>query len=242
MIPPWIFTTLLPGILPVGGGIWASLVGFGLIGRISEATLTPRARAGRQICRFGGPLLVVLGLWLGLQPWIAPELGLQWATYAPAGGRFSIDLPGTPLEAVSSETGEYGPVENHLARLFLWRLDFICTVRWVRLPENFPAMNEKKTAKWLEDLVEKSAAINQATVVSNKSAPRADAVAQEFRFDMPSGYVSRGLIALVGQTRIEITIVTPAHLAYSAIVKRCLESLSFRPAAEHNSERDAEGM
>jgi hypothetical protein len=240
-MPPWILTALLIAILPVGGGIWASLVGFGLIGQVPATMLTPRAQAGRQICRIGGPLLVLAGLWVGLQPLIAPELGLQWDTYAPAGGRFSIDLPGAPVEALTEETGEYGPVENHLARVFLWRLDVTCTVRWVRLPESFPEMSDNQTAKWLEDLVEKSAAINRATVVSNRPAPRPDAAAREFRYDLPNGYISRGLFALVGRTRIEITIVTPAHLAYSAMMNRCLESLSFRPAAEsaaevHNAE------
>ena len=240
-MPPWIFTTLLLAFLPVGGGIWASLVGFGLVGKVPEKLLTPRARAGRQICRIGGPLLVVAGLWIGFQPLIAPEFGLHWETYAPAGGHFSIDLPGTPLEAITEETGEYGPVENHLARLFLWRLDVTCTIRWTRLPETFPKMSPERSAKWLEELVEKNAAINQATVVSNKQAPRTDGAAQEFRFDLPNGYISRGLFVLSGRTRIEVTVVTPVHLAYSEMVKRILESLSPLPAAERPGEvRDAE--
>jgi hypothetical protein len=240
-MPFWVFTTLLLAILPVGCGIWASLLGLGVIGRVPEKMQTPRARAGQHICRIGGPLLVMAGLWIGFQPLIAPEFGLQWETYDPAGGRFSIDLPGAPLEAVTEETGEFGPVENHLARVFLWRLDVTCTVRWTRLPEHFPKMSEERTAKWLEDLVEKNAAINQATVASSKPAPRSDGVAQEFRLDLPNGYISRGKIVLAGRTRIEVIIVTPLHLAYSAMVKRILESLTCRPAANSGSDAEAGG-
>ncbi len=240
-MPPWIFTAVLLAILPVGAGIWASLVGFGLIGKVPEGMQTPRARMGRQICRIGGPLLVVAGLWLGFQPLIAPEFGLHWENYAPAGGRFSIDLPGSPLEAVTEETGEYGRVENHLARLFLWRLDVACTVRWTHLPEDFPKMSEERTARWLEDLVEKNAAINKATLASNKRAPRTGGVAQEFRFDLPNGYISRGAIVLAGRTRIDVTVVAPVHLAYSAIVQRILDSLSCRPAAGTGTEGETNG-
>ncbi|MGE5193366.1 MAG: hypothetical protein ACM3U2_12805 [Deltaproteobacteria bacterium] len=237
-MPPWIFTMLLVAVLPVSGGIWASLVGFGLIGKVPVNMQTPRARVGRQICRIGGPLLIAAGLWLGVQPLVAPEFGLHWETYAPAGGRFSIDMPGAPVEAVIDETGKYGRVENHIARLFLWRLDVTCTVRWTRLPEGFPEMGSEQMATWLEDLVIKTAAVNHGTVLSNKQVRRAGGVAREFRFDLPNGYITRGEIVLVGRTRIEVTVAAPVHLAYSDMVQRFLDSLSCGPVAREGAIRN----
>ncbi len=225
-----IFTALLVAFLPIGFGTWAILVGFGVIGKVAAADQNPRSQAGRRICRFGGPLLIAAGFWIAAQPSIAPGFGLDWQPYAPAGERFSIDLPGGPVEAIAEETGEFGPVENRLARVFLWRLDMTYTVRRTPLPDRFPELSRQQTADWLHELVIKMAAVNQGTIVGNTELERADGVARTFHFELKNDYVCRGEILLLGRTRFELTIVGPSTLANSEIADRFFRSFSYYPA------------
>src|SRR6185312_6685683 len=102
-----ILASLLMGAFPLCGGIWATLVGFEYIGKPPDADLNPRYPIRRRIYRLGGPIVIVMGLWVALQPLVAPLHGVNWETYAPAGFGFSIEMPGTTEEKVIEETGEY---------------------------------------------------------------------------------------------------------------------------------------
>lgn len=233
-----ILSALLVASLPVGLGIWGTLVGFG---KVPAAQRSSRSEAGRAICRFGGPLLVAAGIWLAVQPLVAPGFGLDWRTYAPTGEQFSIEMPGTPVEATAEETGEYGPVENRLARVFLWRLDVTCSVRRTPLPEGFPDQSPRQIANWERNLVARMAAVNKASIIRNEEVTRAGSVAREFRLDLRNGYICRGELLLHGRTWFELTFTGPEALADSEIAERFLRSFAWNAPPGERSVPEAAG-
>ena len=90
---PRLFAALVGAAIPVAGGVWTTLVGYGFLGKPAAAGAQRGRRMRPRAYRFIGPLLILLGTGIAAQPFVAPELGLDWQTFAPAGGRFSIDMP-----------------------------------------------------------------------------------------------------------------------------------------------------
>ncbi len=122
--------------IPLCGGIWATLVGFEYIGKPLGAELNPRYAIRKRVYQLGGPIVILLGLWVAVQPLVAPTLhGVNWETYAPAGAGFSIEMPGPPEATVIDETGDFGPVKNHLARVQLPFLGTTSIIQYTPLPK-----------------------------------------------------------------------------------------------------------
>lgn len=229
---PRLFTALLESAIPLGGGIWASLVGFGYIGIPPAAELNTKYQRRRQTLRVAGPMMILLGIVIGMQPFFAPGAGLQWQTYAPENGHFSADMPGTPAETVVEETGEFGPVENHVAQVFLRRLDVVCTVRRTPFPEDLPDHPRDRLDELLREQIAALVALNKGTLIFNREQLRPDGVEREFRIEVQNHYIFRGRLLFLGRTEFQMQVIAPAALADSTIANRFLESFEYHDESE----------
>ncbi|HEY2253533.1 MAG TPA: hypothetical protein VGH74_20805 [Planctomycetaceae bacterium] len=224
-----IFVSLLMAAFPLCGGIWATLVGFEYIGKLTGAELNPRYAIRRRLYRLGGPIVIVMGLWVAVQPIVAPLHGVKWETFAPAGFGFSIEMPGRPEETSIEETGEYGPVTNHLARVQLPSLGTTSLVQYTPLPDAFPRLTAGQRQELLKEQVAKLVEKSEGELVDDEKVTLAGraGIGRQFRIKLNKDLIYRGQFWFLGRTRFQLTVVGPRDLIDTAISRRFFDSFSY---------------
>jgi hypothetical protein len=222
---------------PLCGGIWATLVGFEYIGKPAGAELNPKYAIRRRVYRLGGPIVFVLGLWVALQPIVAPLQGVVWQRYAPAGAGFSIEMPGRPEESVIEETGEYGPVKNHVASVPNRFLKTTNTIAYYRFPKGLQPGSVAQQKELLMELVAKLAQKWEGELVDDANLIAPAGAGREFRFKLKEGFVYRGQLWFLGRTQFQLMVVGPGDLIDQGISRRFFDSFSYKapPDAPHLS-------
>jgi hypothetical protein len=224
---PRILIAVLMAAVPLCGGAWATLVGFEYIGKTAGTELNPRYAIRRRIYRLGGPIVIVLGVWVALQPIFAPLHGVKWEVYAPAGAGFSIEMPGHPEESVIEESGEYGPVKNHLARVMLRFLGTTNAVRYTPLPEGLPALTVARRKELLKELIAKLVIGSEGELVDDESLIAPAGVGHEFRMQLKEGLIYRGQFWFLGHTQFQLMVVGPRDMIDSAVSRKFFDSFSY---------------
>lgn len=214
---------LFEALIPLCAGAWATLVGIEFIGKPADADLNPRYQIRRRVYRTCGPVMIALGLWIAVQPLVAPLIDVSWQTYTAPG--FSIELPGTPEESVVDETGEYGPVKNHQALVVLKRLATTCVVRYTPLPERFPELTVSRSGELLKSLVKSAAADGE--LIDEEETTYPAGLGRRFRVRLKEGYVYEGEFLFQGRTQLLLMLIVPSDLAGSALSRRFFHSLTF---------------
>lgn len=225
---PRILTSLIMAAFPLCGGIWATLVGFEYIGKPPGAELNPKYAIRRRVYRLGGPVVIVLGLWVAVQPIVAPLQGVMWETFAPAGAGFSIEMPGRPEESVIEESGEFGPVKNHLARVMLNRLGTTNAIRYTPLPEGLPPLTATRRRELVKELVAKLVQTSEGELVDEAGLVTPSGVGREFRINLKEGLIYRGQFWFLGRTQFQLMVVGPADLIDKEISRRFFDSFSYK--------------
>jgi hypothetical protein len=222
-----IFVSLLMAAFPLCGGIWATLVGFEYIGKPTGAELNPRYAIRRRLYRLGGPIVIVMGLWVAVQPIVAPLHGVKWETYAPSGFGFSIEMPGRPEETSIEETGEYGPVTNHLARVQLPSLGTTSLVRYTPVPKGLPKESVARRKERLKELVAKLAKDAEGDLVDEESLIAPAGLGRDFRIKLKKDLIYRGQFWFLGHTQFQLATVGPSDMIDTAISRRFFDSFSY---------------
>ena len=224
---PRILTAVLMAAFPLCGGIWATLVGFEYIGKMAGAELNPRYAIRRRLYQLAGPVVIVLGLWVAVQPIVAPLQGVKWESYAPAGAGFSIDMPGRPDESVIEESGEYGPVKNHLARVMLRLLGTTNAIRYTRLPKGLPPLTVAGRRELLKGLVAKLVQTSEGELIDDEALVAPAGLGRQFRIRLNEGLIYRGQFWFLGHTQFQLMVVGPTDLIDSEISRKFFDSFSY---------------
>ena len=227
-----ILVSLIMAAFPLCGGTWATLVGFEYVGKPPDADLNPRYLIRRRLYRVGGPIVIVLGLWVAIQPIVAPLHGVKWETYAPAGFHFSIELPGHPEESVINESGVYGPVENHLAIVMLRGLSTSHAIRYTPLPEKFPRMTVGQCKERLKELVAEMVVGSKAELIDDEDLFAPTGVGKEFRMKLADGLIYRGQFWFVGRMQVQLMVTGPADLIDTALARQFFDSFTYTAPPE----------
>jgi hypothetical protein len=222
---------------PLCGGTWATLVGFEYIGKPIGAELNPNYAIRRRIYRLGGPIVIVLGLWVAIQPIVAPFQGLLWETYAPAGFDFSIDMPGRPDVSQIEEDGEYGPVRNHLARVMLRQMGITIAIRYTPLPEGLPDLSVARRKELLKELVAKLVLTSEGELIDEANLMAPAGLGREFRIKLKEGLIYRGQFWFLGRSQFQLMVVGPGDSIDQEISRRFFDSFTYKapPAAAADS-------
>ena len=225
---PRIFTSLIMAAFPLCGGIWATLVGFEYIGKPAGAELNPKYAIRRRLYRLGGPIVIVLGLWVAIQPIVAPFQGTVWETYAPAGADFSIEMPGRPEVTAIDETGAYGPVKNHVASVKNRFLKTTNTIAYYEFPEGLKPGTVAQQKVLLKELVAKLAQKWEGELVDDANLIAPAGVGREFRIKLKEDFVYRGQLWFLGRTQFQLMVVGPSDLIDKEISRRFFDSFSYK--------------
>ncbi len=230
---PRILTALVMAAFPLCAGIWAALVGFEYIGKPPGAELNPHYPIRRRLYRVGGPVVIVLGLWVAIQPFVAPLQGVTWHTYAPAGAGFSIEMPGQPETASTEENGKFGPVTNHLARVRLSGLRTTNIVQYTPLPKGLPAETLAQRKERLKEMVTTLVTESKGKLADEESLMTPAGLGREFRINLPEGLIYRGQYWYLGQSQFQLVAVGPRDVIDGDISKRFFDSFKYTgpPAA-----------
>jgi hypothetical protein len=213
---------------PVCAGIWATLVGFEYIGKPPGAELNPKYAIRRRLYRLGGPIVIVLGLWVAIQPIVAPFQGTVWETYSPAGAGFSIEMPGQPEVSVIEETGEYGPVTNHVASVKNRFLRTTNTIAYYQFPEGLQSGPVAQQKELLKELVAKLAKKWEGELVDDANLIAPAGVGREFRIKLKEDFVYSGQLWFLGRTQFQLMVVGPGDLIDKEISRRFFDSFSYK--------------
>jgi hypothetical protein len=236
-----IFTSLIMAAFPLCGGIWATLVGFEYIGKPPGAELNPKYAIRRRLYRIGGPIVILLGLWVAVQPIVAPMRGITWETFAPDGIGFTIEMPGRPEVSVVEENGEYGPVKTYAASVRNRLLSTTNTIVYIPTPKGFPPLPVGLRKELLKDLTAKLVETSDGELVDDADLNAATGVGKEFRIKLKDGLICRGQFWFLGPYRFQLMVVAPPDLVDSAMTRRFLDSFSYNgPAAIPADSKDEE--
>jgi hypothetical protein len=230
-------------VFPLCAGVWATLVGFEYIGKPPAAELNPKYAVRRRLYRLGGPIVIVLGLWVAVQPIVAPLQGIQWETCAPSGFGFSIEMPGRPDVSVIEETGEYGPVKNHVASVKNRILRTTNTIVYNQLPNGFQPGSVAQREERLKELVAKLAQKWEGELVDDAKLIAPAGIGRGFRIKLKEDFVYRGQFWFLGRTQFQLMVVGPGDLIDTAISLRFFDSFSYKappdvPAESKNKDQD----
>lgn len=222
---------------PLCAGIWATLVGFEYIGKSPGAELNPRYPIRRRLYRLGGPIVIVLGLWVAIQPLVMPLQGIKWEKYEPAGFDFSIEMCGHPEERVIEETGEYGPVKNHLARVVLRGLDTTQLMHYSPHPKEFPDLTIAQRKELLKQLVAKLVKGAEGEFVDGEDLFAEGGQGLEFRMKLKDGLIYRCQFWLMRHIRFQLVVVGPTDVIDTPVARRFFDSFTYTapPAAPADS-------
>lgn len=224
---PRIVTSLMMAAFPLCGGIWATLVGFEYIGKPAGAELNPKYAIRRRVYRLGGPVVIVLGLWVALQPIVAPLQGIVWEVYAPQGAGFSIEMPGRPEISVIDETGDFGPVKTHVANVQNRHLRTTNTVVYYEFPKGFQPGADGRRKEHLKDLVAQLAEKWEGEVVADEDLASPSGFGRGFRIKLKDDFIYRGQIWFLGHGQFQLMAVGPSDMIDSDISRRFFDSFSY---------------
>lgn len=224
---PRILTSLIMAAFPLCGGIWATLVGFEYIGKPAGAELNPKYAIRRRLYRVGGPIVIVLGLWVAIQPIVAPLHGVVWETYAPDGVGFSIDMPGRPEVSVVEQNGEFGPVKTFAASVRNRILGTTNTIVYIPVPKGLPPLPVGLRKELLKDLTAKLVETSDGELVDDANLISPAGVGIEFRIKLQDGLICRGQFWLIGRYRFQLMVVGAADLVDTAMASRFFDSFSY---------------
>ena len=212
---------------PLCGGIWATLVGFEYIGKRPDADLNPQYAIRRRLYRLGGPIVIVLGLWVAAQPIAAPLQGINWEVYAPAGFGFSIEMPGHPEESVIEESGEYGTVKTYVSTVKNWNLQTTDTIVYYQLPKGFQPGSVARRKERLKELVAKLAQKWEGELIDDEDLVAPAGIGREFRIRLKQGFVYRGQLWFLVRTQFQLQVIGPVDVIDTAISRRFFNSFSY---------------
>lgn len=226
-VPPKVFNTLLTALFPLMAGIWVTLVGYDVFGKRPGAEMNPRYAQRQRIYRIGGPIVIVLSLILIAHTLIGYYFAVEWQTYTPKDGRFSIDLPNAPDESVVEEQGPYGPTWNHFAKVAVQGRGISCLVRYTQLPAEFPDEKPEKLEEFLKQIVAGTAKVAEGKVLEDSPVKQPAGIGREFRIQLQADYILRGQILFIKRMQYQLQVVAPAEQADGDIPTRFFKSFSY---------------
>jgi hypothetical protein len=232
-MPSQLFTSLLAAAVPLLGGIWATLVGFEYIGKPVGAELNPNFKIRQRVYKIGGPGMIVLALILVGKAFLEPLPPLKWQRYAPADARFSIEMPGAPVESVVEEPGEYGPAKSRIARLQKVDAKVVCFVRCTPWPERFPDLTREQKEERLRETAASIVKSSKGKLMEEKGFDQPAGPGRQFRIQMPGGAVSRFVVLSLDRTDFQLMFTAPVDVADSAIAGRFFSSFRYEADGPH---------
>lgn len=226
-MPQGISATLLAALVPLLAGIWVTLIGFEVIGKVPGMELNPRYGQRQRVYRVGGPIVIVLSLFLIGYTLAGSYFAAHWRTFAPEDADFTIDLPGAPVETTIEERGRFGPTWNHFAKVAVQGRGISCLVRYTRLPGDFPDLSGEELQELLKEMVAETAKAAKGEVKEESEIAHDAGGGRRFKIQMLEGYVLLGEVFILGRTQFQLQIVAPKDRTDSEIVTRFFDSFSY---------------
>jgi len=224
---------LVNGAIPFFGGIYATLLGFRVLGKKPGAN--PKYDEWHN--RFGGllkvlgPFLVLFGLFLGFKSVFeassssdTPQVA-DWRRYTTSDGVCSAEFPQPPKEASQSTSR----VESKRLSLSLLDVDSYYSLVFSDIPEDSPQATDEERLDSIRDAMPVHAAQNgqQFKLVHEERITENGMKGRELEFVTGEKYILRAKVFILGTRIYQMNAVTPRSKKEDETTRRFLVSLRF---------------
>jgi hypothetical protein len=240
---------LIDGAIPFFGGIYATLLGFRVLGK--KSGVNPKYDQWHKrlggLLKVLGPSLVLFGLFLGFRGVFAdsnssdaPQVA-DWTRYTTADGVCSAEFPQQPKEASQSTSR----VESKRLSLSLPDVDSYYSLVFSDLPVDLPQAPDEERLDSIRDAMPVHAAQNgqQFKLVHEERISENGVNGRELEFLTGKKHVLRAKIFILGPRMYQMNAVTPQNQKEDEQTRRFLGSFRFemsrtRDAAEQVAPAD----